>query len=133
MRSKPILNGWRRIGIVLVLLWISYVGFLVSTNDHVRQHPFVARLVIVKKSFMTVVPSDQRNEERERYLGRALKPWERSWNDLAMTEHQVEVRVLSADRVIGLMVIPPAITWLIVECLVLIARWIAAGFRRTQE
>lgn len=132
-----VLNGWRRLGVLAVALWImGVVGlvskeFISSLDSPSRDTIFVHRelpvgATIVGESAVlpdgTVIHLEMRDPS-----GRVLAPWEIDW------EAQPLPLKVQWRRLGLFVVIIPLAAWLLVELLVVLVssvfRWVARGFR----
>lgn len=132
---KLTLNGWRRLGIVLAALWIIGVLALVflEVSNIVKSDKFVYQRIPTGTEIRPgeahlpdgkVVPID----DIDPTTGRRLAPWEIDWSK------QTEVPSITYIRWLRLILVAfliPLITWLVTELAVIIAAWIARGFKST--
>jgi hypothetical protein len=104
------LNGWQRLGIVLSVLWIAAV-FAYALVE-LSRGPFSAKLLT------EIVPSTTRE---------SIKPSVKGDSDVVLAP--VEPRLI-AVRIAIAVAVPVVAGWSFVYLLVLVARWIGAGFRK---
>lgn len=125
------LNGWRRLGIVLIGIWIVMASYVLrNAPDRILHHfPELG----VQKIGAFRVPAPELKEKLEadkvRKLGRELMPWEEEWNPVRLVAVPIGTELPQTTRFILLLAIPAA-TWLLAEALAWIARWVRAGFVR---
>jgi hypothetical protein len=126
------LNGWRRIGVVLVFAWmVTGGGVLWRTPEVVAEaFPALAESVMGTRS----IPAPELKEELEaakmKQLGRALKPWEMEWSPMREVPIRLPAQVPPITRWLLLFAVP-LLTWQLVELLVCVALWVRAGFARS--
>jgi hypothetical protein len=131
-RCHPLLshlNGWRRIGVVLVCAWLGLAGSVLwrAPEEVAAAFPGLAEPAWGTRS----VPAPELKAELEatkvRELGRALKPWEMEWNPIREEQVQLAPEVRPVTRWLLLFAVP-LLAWYLVELLVRVALWVRAGF-----
>jgi len=141
-----VLNGWRRLGIVVATLWLLGVfGFVLSEYSSDANGYFVYRTIpvgtVVEGNRVTLpdgkvvtITEEQQFELRyklEKDLERLkkdqpLRPWEIDWSKLAIIPKVTEFRWL---RLSIFALAAPLLLWLFVELVVLLTAWIKRGFK----
>lgn len=134
------LNGWRRLGIILTLVWVlgcSAVAFLqVSFEDDgvfALRGPPAGTVVNSEKGTITLpdgkvvhmwedAPTGAAGQETK--IPGFPKPWEIDWGDYPEVAHtRTDWFVF-----IAISVIMPAVMWILLEVTVFVAWWIRRGF-----
>lgn len=155
-KPKRWLNGWRRMGIVLYVIYCVSPGF--SLWDEVSSQR--GHLFFDEVPQQAAQPSAQKQlKPREKYAAKAqgqanpfdqfdthdassggaqtaqplaqerkLMPWEEEWDYTPPTVHKFSFRKLFVTF-LG----TPLLVWFFVEVFVLAIRWIRAGFRTESE
>ena len=135
------LNGWRRIGIVVVSLWII-VLFAVAFTEYSSQSDgfFVVQTIpvgiVVEGNKVTlpdgkVITISKEEESAFRLVkGLDLAPWEIHWSEIPSVPKVAEVRW---QRLGLLSLFVPLIIWLFAEAAVLAVSWIRCGFAGKQR
>ena len=113
MRNR--LNGWKRIGIALSVIWMLSVGScgaLEYLNVGTPTHYFVDTVLV------EVPPSKESERSRqfttEEVFGR-------------------EVRHFRVDRLIAALIVPVVLFWVLIYACIFVVRWVAAGFRKNSR
>jgi hypothetical protein len=126
------LNGWRRLGIVLASVWLIEIVLIASFCSVMEAFELLSNEVDVTRMYPVSPPELKATLEAEKAkkLGRELKPWEMEWNPtkLVPAELKVKVRQFSTSKAIFVILICPAVLWLLLEISVGIGRWVIAGF-----
>ncbi len=130
------LNGWRRIGIVVVSLWIIVLLAVTFTEYSIKSAGF---FVVQNIPVGTVIDGNKVtlpdgkvitiSEEEEFKLRlakeRNLTPWQIDWSEITSVPKVAEVRW----QRLGLLVLfAPLIIWLFAEVAVLTVFWVRRGF-----
>ncbi|MES2282842.1 MAG: hypothetical protein V4542_15620 [Pseudomonadota bacterium] len=131
MTIKNNINGWRRLGIVLSILWVAAFTAAVCLDKTFREHDFIATELKVSRSIQVAAPGlkEMKEAEKVRQLGRALKPWEMEWNPTKTVEVTDRIREVSAWKFLLVALAFPAFIWVFIEAGVVVSRWVIAGFR----
>lgn len=133
MKLNFALNGWRRIGIVLVTGWLIVLLFLVIYGEDTSAYGLISIEVEETRSFPIPAPELKAALEAKKVqkLGRELKPWEMEWNPTREGHVQLRVSQLSASKLFYAAVLWPMLVWLLAECGTFVVRWVMAGFRQS--
>lgn len=143
---RPLLNGWRRFGIVIATLWLlGVLGFALSEYSSDSNGYFVYQTIplgtIIEGNKVTLpdgkvvtITEEQQFELRyklEQDLERLkkdqpLRPWEIDWSKLAAIPKVTEFRWL---RLFILALVTPMLLWFLAETAVLVVAWIKRGFK----
>jgi len=139
-----LLNGWRRLGVVIASLWICAVLALAvfeyaSNSRGIFVYPTIPEGTLIEGNKVTF-PNGQvislaeedefklrRHAEQSMKLreqGSAVPPWELDWSNLEAVPKINQVRWLRASAA----VLGPFIAWLFFEALVIIVAWVRRGF-----
>jgi hypothetical protein len=124
------LNGWRRLGVVVVGWWLIVAAALLwRAPERVLQHlPQLG----VQQMGAYPVPAPELKEDLEaakaRKLGRELMPWEMEWNPVRYVPIQVGTILPEWTRWATLLG-TPVIGWIFIEALAVVGLWVIAGFR----
>ena len=144
------LNGWRRLGLVIVSLWIiaasamaivEYTfnsgsvfvyltipdGTVVAGNRVTFPNGKVITLTEIDE-FKLRLQAEQGRKLLE--LGRAVSPWELDWSNLEEVPKVNQVRWL---RFAMVTVLAPLACWLVIEAFVLAVSWVRRGFNGTKH
>jgi hypothetical protein len=136
------LNGWRRLGIVIAMLWfivvISVAFFEYSSKSHGF---FVFQSLPVGLTFEgnkiklpdgKIVVITEEDEFKLRYeqekTGKPILPWEIDWAKLTSVPKVTEIRWLR----LALSLLVPFVSWLFVEVTVITVAWVRRGFSSKQ-
>lgn len=123
------LNGWRRIGVVLVFVWLVIAGTVLWRMPEVAADvfPMLADPVVGTR----LIPAPELKEELEaakvKQLGRALAPWEMEWNPMREVPVHLPAEVSPLTRWLLLFSVP-LLTWHVVELVVRVVLWVRVGF-----
>jgi hypothetical protein len=125
------LNGWRRLGLVAVALWLV-ASLSLALFEHLegRDGYFVGRSLPVGtlvRGNQVALPDGRIIPLRQTLGGHELRPWEIKW------DNEPEVPTVSHirwPRLVSVGVAFPLGAWLALELLGAIARWVMRGFRR---
>ena len=130
-----LLNGWRRLGIVLTGIWVVGVGVLLAVElAHSKTGVFVYQTIpkgtLIQGDKATLPDGSvvQLNAQ-DAATGHSLKPWEINWDNEADI---LKGHAIRWDRLAIFGIAVPACVWLLVELLVCGGRWILRGFRSTR-
>lgn len=138
---RPLLNGWRRFGIVIVMLWfiaVISIAFIEYTSKSDGFFVFQSLPVGIIFSGNKIILPDgkviamtEEDEFKLRYeqekMGKPILPWEIDWAQLTSVPKVIEIRWLR----LGLFAIfAPLIAWLLAEASVLAVAWVRCGFSR---
>ncbi|NMM26507.1 MAG: hypothetical protein HHJ12_04235 [Glaciimonas sp.] len=141
---RPLLNGWRRFGIVIAMLWFIAVISLAFIEYKSKSHGFfVFQSLPVGITFSgnkitlpdsKVIAITEEDEFKLRYeqekTGKPIHPWEIDWAQLTLVPKVAEIRWLR----LGLFaLLAPSIAWLLVEVSVLTVAWVRRGFAGKQR
>lgn len=147
---RPLLNGWRRFGIVITTLWFIAVIALAlveysSKADglFVLQGIPVGTVVVGNKVTLPdgkVITITEEEEFKLRFkmkqelnrlkTGQPLRPWELDWSSLTSVPRVMQVRWL---RLGFFALLAPLIVWVIGEAAVFTATWVRRGFASTRS
>jgi len=130
---KLTLNGWRRLGIVLVALWITGVlavvilelSYSVKSGTFVYQSIPAGTVIEPGKVYLPdgrIIPID----DIDPTTGRRLPPWEVDWSKQTEVPSITNIRWLRLSLVTLLI---PTIAWIVAELAVVIAAWVVRGFK----
>jgi hypothetical protein len=130
-----VLNGWRRLGVVLVAIWAFSIGgiavYEVTFMDmRGRQFTYleipIGTLVDGEKA---TLPDGRtvKIDSRDPLTGRLLQAWEIDWAKQADVPKTMQIRW---GRLIGFVLAAPVSIWLAFEVAVWIGGWVTRGFRR---
>jgi hypothetical protein len=125
------LNGWRRLGLVAIVLWILGTVALASTEVASSSDGFfIYRGIPIGTTVdgeTATLPSGETVKINARDAsGRLLEPWEIDW------EAQTQVPTVSEIRWWRLALFAFAVpigAWVLVELLALVVVWVARGFK----
>ena len=141
MRSP--LNGWRRLGIVLAVLWfIAVISIALIEYSTKSQGFFVFQGLPVgitlegnkiKLPDGKIIVISEEDEFRLRYeqgrVGKQILPWEIDWEKLTSVPKITEIRWFR----FALSLLAPLVSWLFIEVAVLMAAWVRRGFASKQR
>ncbi len=141
---QSLLNGWRRLGIVIVALWLIVVISSAFTEYSSKSNGFfvfqslpsgisVSGNKVTLPNGKTIALTEE-EEFKLRYeaekAGKPLPPWEIDWLQIASVPKVAEIRWLR----LGLFaLLAPLTAWLLIELAVLTAAWIRRGFASGQN
>lgn len=125
------LNGWRRIGVVLVVVWLAIAGTVLwrSPDMVASVFPELAEPVTSMHSVRAPELKEELEAAKVKQLGRPLKPWEMEWNPVREVPVQAGVQIPAVTRWL-LLISVPLLAWQLVELLVWVVLWVRAGFMR---
>lgn len=123
------LNGWRRIGVVLVGLWLLVAGTILWRAPELVTDvwPGLAEPVHGTRSVHAPELQEELEEAKVRKLGRELQPWEKVWHPTREIPAILPAELPVLTRWFLLFSVP-VLTWYIVELLVGLILWVRAGF-----
>lgn len=123
------LNGWRRIGVVLVVGWLLAASALLFRAPDLSAEllPGLAEPVIGTLSIPAPELKEQLEAAKVKKLGRALMPWEMEWAPTREVPAQVGVEIPLVTRWLLLLAVP-FLAWQGIELLVRLVLWVRAGF-----
>jgi hypothetical protein len=116
------LNGWQRIGVILSLLWVIVVGGS-SVLEYFQLVHHNAYFVEMTRPESAPSSEDREKPERREPLPEGFRRYS---DALQATEPHVRL-----DRVVAAIVFPLGAAWILAYLLVIGARWVAAGFRKS--
>jgi hypothetical protein len=123
------LNGWRRIGVVLVVVWLIVAGTVLWRAPQMVTDvwPGLAERVHGTRSVYAPELQEELEAAKVRKLGRELAPWDKVWHStrevpaISPAELPVQTRWF-------LLLSVPVLTWQVTEHLVRLMLWVRAGF-----
>ncbi|MDK6079489.1 hypothetical protein [Massilia varians] len=131
-RHPPLLahlNGWRRIGVVLVGIWLIVASTILwRAPERVTEiWPGLAEPVHGTRAVHAPELQEELEAAKAKKLGRALEPWEKVWYPTRAIPAILPAELPVLTRWFLLLSVP-VLTWHIVELLVRLVLWIRAGF-----
>jgi len=127
-------NGWRRLGLALCALALTTAAAVAAVEWQAKDSGiFVYRTLLPGSTIevptsQVVLPGGKVVRLKDSLNGR--EPWQIDWN----TEPEAApVLVFNWKRVLKLGLALPLATWLALEFLALLGRWVSKGFRRSSE
>tara|TARA_R110001599_G_scaffold159052_2_gene346196 strand:- start:9020 stop:9421 length:402 start_codon:yes stop_codon:yes gene_type:complete len=124
------LNGWRRLGVVLILVWLIVLTGVLLLSTEAKKSGFLRNIEVTTSSISVPAPelADQLEQVKREQLGRDLKPWEKEWNLQKTLEIQHTNLVISPLKIFLVGIVFPSIIWLLFEVITFLIRWIRRGF-----
>ncbi len=136
---RPLLNGWRRVGILLVMLWfVSAVSIALVEQSSESHGFFVLQSIpdgtIIEGNKITlpdgkIIAMTEEDEFKSRYekekTGKPFHPWE---IDFAKLPSVPKVTVVRWVRLGLIALVAPLTAWLFVEVMVFAVAWVNRGF-----
>lgn len=124
------LNGWRRLGSVLVVAWIvgALTVSLLELQSNIDGYFVYGKIPTgtVIQGNQATLPNGQVVQLHQHLDGREVKPWEINWDN----EPEIpRTKVIRWSRLLGFGLALPCIAWLLIEASVSSARWVACGFK----
>ena len=140
MRSP--LNGWRRLGIVMAMLWliavisVAFVEYSSNADGFFVFQSFPVGTTFkgneVKLPDGKIIVISEEDEFKARYeqekTGKPILPWEIDWAKVTSVPKVTEIHGLR----LALSLLVPLIFWLFVEVTVITAAWVRRGFSSKQ-
>lgn len=126
------LNGWRRLGAVIVVVWVlGVVTWAVveynSSSSGVLVHHGIPIGTLVEGDKVTL--PDGRTvtiDARDPVTGHPLAPWQVDWDAQTNVPRVTEVRWLRFGLAL---LIAPMCVWFLFELAVVVFKWVLRGFR----
>ncbi len=124
------LTGWRRLGVVLVALWVAgCICIMVVELTRAPRGFFVERLLpqgAVVRGDKAELPGGRIVElnARDPVTGQIVSPWNIDWNNQPNLPTSIQWLRLA---IVGIVV--PLAIWLLIELLVIAGAWVARGFK----
>lgn len=130
MNFKKWLNGWRRIGVVLVATWLGAASFVlwVHPDEVVRRFPDVGKHEIGSYPVPAPELKDEIEASESQRLARPLEPWKKEWNPVRWVRAPIGIVSLPSTTRLLILIIVPILAWILVELLAATVRWIGVGF-----
>ena len=140
---SSLLNGWRRLGIVIASLWIIAVIAVAAFEctsgsrgifvyQQIPEGTIVAGNKVItlteEDEFKVRAQAEQSMKEREQ--GHIVPPWELDWTGLEAVPKIIQIRWL---RLAAVTLLVPLIAWLLTEALMLTVSWVRRGFMGTKR
>lgn len=126
------LNGWRRLGAVIVVLWLLGVVSLTaveynSSSSGVLIHHGLPIGTLVEGEKVTLPDGKIVTiDNRDAVTGHPLAPWQINWDAQTNLPQVTEVRWLRFGLAL---VLVPICVWLFFELAVMVFKWVSRGFR----
>ena len=129
------LNGWRRLGFIVVVLWIAgAVGLAATEGTSSSNGFFVYRGIPIGTTVdgeTATLPDGKVVKINARDAsGRLLAPWEIDWQAQSDIPKVSEVQW---GRLALFVFAAPIGAWLLIELLVVIVAWVARGFKHRES
>jgi len=139
----PLLNGWRRLGIVIAAAWFIAIavlavyefsspsgGSLVYRSIPIGTTVAGNKITLPDGKVITLTEEEEfklrfQREQRTDHPNHALPPWELDWSTFSAVPKVTQINWL---RIILLAVAVPSLLWLFVELILLVATWVRRGF-----
>jgi hypothetical protein len=123
------INGWRRIGIVLVSAWLLGSAGLAITEWSKAKDGFFVYLSLptgtVFKGNEAVLLDGRVIQLNQKLAGEDIKPWDIKWDN----EPEVPtIRHLHWFNLILVGLVLPLMVWVVLELLVAVGFWVMCGF-----
>ena len=126
------LNGWRRIGVILVVIWITLVITLTigsythnSVNNLIYKAPTVGTIVDgnkIKYPDGTIFNLD---------IPENTKPWEIDWKSIVNNYQEMPmVYKFNYQNIFIYLLGIPTLGWLLIELIVQSFLWVRKGFKK---
>ena len=133
MASETRLNGWRRIGVVLVIFWFVIIAGItiteLSTSEVIAfTYQTIPKGTKVEGNIVTL-PNGETIEiyvPRDLLTGEKAKPWEIDWSKYPQI---TKVQYINWSLLAGALLAIPFAAWIILEALAYAIRWIRQGFK----
>jgi len=131
-RHPPLLahlNGWRRIGVVLVGVWLIVAGTILWRAPEIVTDlwPGLAEPVHGTRAVHAPELQEELEAAKTKKLGRELAPWEKVWYPTREIPAILPAELPVLTRWFLLFSVP-VLTWQVAELLVWLMLWIRAGF-----
>jgi hypothetical protein len=130
------LNGWRRIGVVILLLWLIGITGITVFEFVNRTHVFFSRQDIpngTKIEGNNVTLPDGKvvtvRVPRDLLTGQLAKPWEMDWS----LYPEIPKKTVIQWNALGIAIVIPIVLWIIIELLVIAIGWIKCGFKESSK
>jgi hypothetical protein len=133
MQYPNSLNGWRRLGAVLVGAWLLGAATLLWGSPELVLQQLPQLGVQQMGSYPTPAPElkEELEAEKSRQLGRKLMPWEMEWNPVRYVSIPIGT-ILPVKTAWAILLGVPIFGWILGEAFASIGQWVAAGFRVTK-
>lgn len=145
------LNGWQRLGVAGSVVWCFLVAafavveyfdqpkngvFFVQVNkwDVVSERPITDALprggwdVVAERPVVASKRQVGAPWELDAPVSAGKAPWEKDPVVVPLLKHE-----LHAGRLLGFMLVPPLVVWLLAYLAIWTIRWIGAGFKRKED
>lgn len=120
-----LLNGWRRLGAVLVGAWLMIATVVLWNGPELVLQNFPELGVQKMGTYPVAAPELRERLEAEKVqkLGRELKPWEMEWNPVRNVPVVIGTDLPQITRFVLLFGFPAAL-WFLTEALAAVAIWV---------
>jgi hypothetical protein len=123
------LNGWRRLAVVLGVVWIIGVVSLAAYEILSHRDGILAGLTLpvgtVISGHKATLPDGRTIDLITNLNGKDVKPWEIKWDN----EPEIPTQSVVHWGILFLSISLPIILWFFIEVLVRIGVWVGRGFR----
>jgi hypothetical protein len=127
------LNGWRRLAVVLGVVWLIGVVSLEAYEVLLYKDGLLAGLTLpvgtVISGNKARLPDGRTIDLITNLNGKDVKPWEIKWDN----EPEIPTQSVVHSGTLFLGVSLPIILWFFIEGLVSISAWVGRGFREQKE
>jgi hypothetical protein len=121
------LNGWRRVGVVLVLIWMLLITFSTIVN---YTHNGTNYLIYKSLPISIEVTGNRVKLPDGKVIildvPETIKPWEIDWDNQTQVSMTYK---FNYKNIFIFVILIPLLSWLLVEFLVKLVLWVISGFK----